>query len=494
MTTSKRYVIVASACAISLMALTACSDEGGSSGDDVTIHVALGGSGNNHNPPEDNPIATGIGEAIGATVIHDQEPEDLSASLAAGDSPDIFQVTRNELNTYMEQGLVLDLTPYEDQLGDYVEFVGQDTVDQGRIDDQLMAITPYQNNTNDGTYWVRQDWLDNLDMEIPTNAEEFREVLRAFTEDDPDGNGSDDTYGLTGSSPGTYKYLWGAFGTLGPGRIYADESGEIRDSYQDEGMAEAVEYIADLETSGFVDPDSYTIDGLEARDRGFQGTAGVMGVSWTAVVKEPSASLGREANPDAEWVQIDQLQQADGSPGMLPVSTDSASMYAIPSSLEGDDAKIEKIIDLINYVSTPEGNRFAMWGEEGTHYEVDEDGNIAALPVRDDFENGIFFIYLVAGREELPYLEALFPDLMDYIEVAHGQPTVTTWEEYVVPPEGYNRADADRFSEDQMVQLMTGQQPASNYQDVVDTLQGQFGYAEFVDAAREQLADVNTEN
>lgn len=488
---SKRYTIVAAACAASLLALAGCSGDGGSDGD-VTIHIALGGAGNNHNPPEDNPIATGLGEAIGGTVIHEQEPEDISASLAAGDSPDIFKVTRSELDTYMQQGLVLDLSPYEDQLGDYVDFVGQDTVDQGRIDGQLMAITPYQNNTNDGTFWIRQDWLDNLDLEMPTNAEEFREVLRAFTEDDPDGNGRDDTYGLTGSGADTYKYLWGAFGTPGPGKIYEDDSGEIRDSYQDEGMAEAVEFIADLESSGFVDPDSYTLTGLEARDRGFQGTAGVMGVSWTAVVKEPSASLGREANPDAEWAQIDQLEQADGSPGMLPVGTDSAAMYAVPASLEGDDAKIQAIIDLINYVSTPDGNRFAMWGEEGTHHELDEDGNISKLPGRDEEENGIFFIYLVTGREELPYLEALFPDLMDYIEVAHSQPTVTTWEEYIIPPDGYNRADAERYSEDMMVQLMTGQQPASSYQDFVDTLEGQFGYAEFVDAAREQLAAVNT--
>lgn len=493
MSMSKRRAIVATACAASLVALAACSD-GGGSGDDVTIRIALGGAGNNHNPPEDNPIATGLGEAVGATVIHEQEPEDISASLAAGDAPDVFQVTRNELDTYMDQGLVLDLTPYQDQLGDYVDFVGQDTVDQGMIDGQLMAITPYQNNTNDGTYWIRQDWLDNLDLEMPTNAEEFREVLRAFTEDDPDGNGRDDTYGLTGSSPGTYKYLWGAFGTPGPGKIYVDDSGQVRNSYQDEGMAEAVEYIADLETSGFVDPDSYSLTALEARDRGFQGTAGVMGVSWTAVVKEPSASLGREANPDAEWAQIDQLQQADGSPGMLAVATDSASMYALPSSLEGDDEKIEKIIDLINYVSTPEGNRFAMWGEEGVHYELDDEENISALPGRDEEENGIFFIYLLAGREELPYLEALFPDLMDYIEVAHGQPTVTTWEEYVVPPEGYNRADADRFAEDQMVQFLSGQQPASGYADFVTTLEGQFGYAEFVEAAEQQLAEVNTES
>lgn len=491
MTTSKRRAVVAAACATSLLVLGACS---GGGSDDGTIRIALGGAGNNHNPDPDNFLATGLGEAIDGKVVHEPLPEDLSASLAAGDSPDVFQVTRNQLHTYVDQGLILDLTPYQDQLGDYVDFVGEETVQHGMMDGKLSAITPYQNGNNDETYWVRKDWLDNLDLDVPTNAKEFREVLRAFTEDDPDGNGADDTYGLTGASPDrTFKPLWGAFGTPGPGKIYIDDSGEVRDSFADEGMPEAVEYIADLETSGYIDPDSYTLEALEARDHAFQGIAGVMSVSWTAVVKEPSASLGKKADPDAEWVQIDQLEQADGSPGMLPVNTGASSVYALPASLDGNDEKIQKIIDLINYVSTPEGNRFAMWGEEGTHYELDDDGQITPLPARDEEENGIFFIYLLAGREEDPYLAALFPDLMDYINVAHEQPTLTTWQDYVVTPEGYNQSDADRFVEEKMVQLLTGKSPASDYEDFVDTLDGEFGYAQFIDGAREQLADISPE-
>ena len=44
--------------------------------------------------------------------------------------------------------------------------------------------------------FIRQDWLDNLGLKMPTTIEELKEVARAFTEDDPDGNGQNDTYGL----------------------------------------------------------------------------------------------------------------------------------------------------------------------------------------------------------------------------------------------------------------------------------------------------------
>lgn len=483
---------MAASCVAALTTLAACTGEGGDDG--VTIHIALGGAGDSEILEPDNPVANGLEEAIGASVVHESSPEDIGASLAAGDSPDIFRVFRSDLQRYVDQGLILDLTPYADQLTDYVNFVGEDTVEYGMIDGRLMAITPHQNNQNDYTYWIRQDWLDNLGLDLPTNAEEFREVLRAFTEDDPDGNGQNDTFGLTGSSPeSTFRPLWGAFGTPGPGRIYVDDDGESRASYEDEGMAEAVAYIADLQTSGFVDPDSYSLDPGEARDRGFQGMAGVMDQSWTAVVKEPAASLGEAANPDAEWVQVEQLQQADGSPGMLAKGIDAARVYAFPASLEGDEAKIQKIIDYINYVSTPEGLRLAMWGVEGTQYEMDDDGTITPLPAREDHPGGIYYVYLVAGREQQPYLEALFPDLMEYIDRAHDQPTVTVWQDFITAPESYNQAEAERYAEDQMVQMLTGELPASSYPEFVETLEGQFGYSEFIDAAREQLADINTQ-
>lgn len=37
--------------------------------------------------------------------------------------------------------------------------------------------------------FIRQDWLDNLNLEIPTTMEELKAVAKAFTEQDPDGNG-----------------------------------------------------------------------------------------------------------------------------------------------------------------------------------------------------------------------------------------------------------------------------------------------------------------
>ena len=45
-------------------------------------------------------------------------------------------------------------------------------------------------------FWVRQDWLDHLGLQPPRTTEELLEMTRAFTHDDPDGNGEDDTFAM----------------------------------------------------------------------------------------------------------------------------------------------------------------------------------------------------------------------------------------------------------------------------------------------------------
>ena len=43
---------------------------------------------------------------------------------------------------------------------------------------------------------IRKDWLDKLGLEQPKTIDDFYNVLKAFKEQDPDGNGANDTYGM----------------------------------------------------------------------------------------------------------------------------------------------------------------------------------------------------------------------------------------------------------------------------------------------------------
>ena len=48
--------------------------------------------------------------------------------------------------------------------------------------------------------WINQTWLDNLGLDVPTTTEELYTVLKAFKENDPNGNGIQDEYPLVGGT------------------------------------------------------------------------------------------------------------------------------------------------------------------------------------------------------------------------------------------------------------------------------------------------------
>ena len=63
---------------------------------------------------------------------------------------------------------------------------------------EALYALPNMNATvyNLSLLWIRQDWLDNLGLARPETMEDVINIARAFTKDDPDQNGADDTYGL----------------------------------------------------------------------------------------------------------------------------------------------------------------------------------------------------------------------------------------------------------------------------------------------------------
>ena len=44
--------------------------------------------------------------------------------------------------------------------------------------------------------FVRADWLKKLNLDVPKTTEDLYKVAKAFAEQDPDGNGKKDTYGM----------------------------------------------------------------------------------------------------------------------------------------------------------------------------------------------------------------------------------------------------------------------------------------------------------
>lgn len=66
------------------------------------------------------------------------------------------------------------------------------------IDGRLYGL-PLERGLSRDALTYRYDWLQNLGLEEPKTVEDLVNMFLAFTNDDPDGNGEDDTYGTVTS-------------------------------------------------------------------------------------------------------------------------------------------------------------------------------------------------------------------------------------------------------------------------------------------------------
>ena len=137
------------------------------------------------------------------TVMTSEYSTRLNLAIASGDIPDIIQLdNQTQLRTLVEAEMVADITDvYEEYASEdtkaFMSGDGGNALDICTYDGRLYAL-PNMNATvyNVSLLWIRQDWLDNLGLQAPETIEDVIEIARAFTYDDPDGNGADDTYGL----------------------------------------------------------------------------------------------------------------------------------------------------------------------------------------------------------------------------------------------------------------------------------------------------------
>lgn len=487
-------------CSAAAFLLAACgSDGGGSSAGDGPVELDIRVQAADP-VPDDDPIRNELNEALNVEISMTTTGAgdyftQLSADIAAGDFPDLFQVDRARLQQLADQGLLLDISDYlDDELAIYTEETGDDLLTLGNVggtDYGLVSGTGWNYNS----YWIRKDWLDNLGLDVPTTVDDFAEVARAFTEDDPDGNGHDDTYGLGGADDGgLWSPLWAAFGSGGVGASYGERGGsfymdgsEIVNGFYDPDTVDALEYISGLVESGVVDPDFMTLDGAQAHERAMQGTVGIINIGWPHMTKPDFVEQYKSVQPEAEWIQMMPMS-GPGGDGAYPKDGYSARMYAIPRTLEEEPEKLEKLFELINYVSEGDGRRLVTFGIEGQHYNLEGDTIVPTEAM--ETEAGHIWIYQFTGRDEGEYLSVKFADTFEYVEFAEDQPTLETFDSLVLAPEGFNMADAGRFAQESMIAFVTGQRPLDEYDDFLETLSTQFKHQKFVDSGIEQLQEL----
>ena len=119
--------------------------------------------------------------------------------LSSGDIPDVIigvdAVNASDVMTF--KGLFKDLTPYLEDMPNVqrmFEEVPKTKAMATAEDGKIYSIPKYMNfKPQVGTrQYINKQWLDTLGLQVPETLEELTTVLKAFAEQDPNGNGEAD--------------------------------------------------------------------------------------------------------------------------------------------------------------------------------------------------------------------------------------------------------------------------------------------------------------
>lgn len=132
----------------------------------------------------------------------DEYSQKVTLAIASDDLPDLLYLPVAEYSQLAEAG---KLAPLDDVLEQYGSELTKKNLnsDGGKIleaakrNDVLYGIPSGNAERIPSQFlWIRKDWLDKLGLDVPKTLDDVVEVARAFKNDDPDGNGVDDTWGL----------------------------------------------------------------------------------------------------------------------------------------------------------------------------------------------------------------------------------------------------------------------------------------------------------
>lgn len=203
-----------------------------------------------------------------------------------------------------------------------------------------MAINP---NLSEGQVMlIRQDWLDKLNLKAPTNIEEFEAVIAAFTNDDPDGNGKQDTYGFTFSGKDGYSTGWvsdpimifSAYTGKNIVSQWYNDNGSLTYGSVDPGNKEALGKLRDWYSKGYLNKELATQAAWDAISDFTEGKAGIIvGNPWLyGTVKDVEKNISGAkiaAEPLIKGIDGDRTYQAKGyNDGVFMFNKDFNNMEA----------------------------------------------------------------------------------------------------------------------------------------------------------------------
>jgi len=316
----------------------------------------------------------------------------LLATNNKADMPDVFfnaSLSRAVAEAYGTQGILMDLT---DLIADYGTNMQALAAHNPKFVDAMTAydggvyfLSRYYETVHTRAtqkIWMNMKWLENVGMEVPTTTDELVEVLKAFKEQDANGNGdaTDEIPMIhhTGYAAQPGNGLMQSFVYWAPqGTSLYVEDGVVKASYAQEGYKEGLKFYKKLYDEGLIDNELFSMTQDQAKALAADPNGNRVGVTVGGTV-----SIFDFADPEINNFEV--IDPLAGPTGLKQTARENVnpSPFAAISGYCADPQLAYRWLDAQLYDSTSDvANGDYEWinfwyGEEGTGWAKSEEGAV----------------------------------------------------------------------------------------------------------------------
>ena len=324
--------------------------------------------------------------------------QQLNLLLASNDLPEVIiksWVSPTQLALYGSQGVFLPLNDLIEEHGIETKKMFEEvpvakqvaTAPDGNIY-SLPEVNQCYHCSMSQKMWIYQPWLDALGLDMPETTEEFYEVLKAFKEQDPNGNGQADEIPLATATTGWNTqidlFLGNAFFVNPPasnGRSIVD--GQVVVSFAQPEYKEMLTYLNRLYEERLLYSESFTqdIDGLVRLLNNEEVIVGAVPVG--ALPFAFADSIGEEDSRLYDYVVLPPLEGPNGTRVATRDAFQAAPGNCVITNAAKDPVAAFKWCDAqLNETVL----MHALFGEEDVDWRRAEEGEmgIDGLPARYD--------------------------------------------------------------------------------------------------------------
>ncbi|MCI8615398.1 MAG: extracellular solute-binding protein [Lachnospiraceae bacterium] len=311
--------------------------------------------------------------------------EKMNVRFAAGDLPDLIWGSIPGLSNYTDQ--VLDITDYVENYAPTVWdfYTRQPEYYAGEsIGGRLYSLACIRQNPNEAHVFVmamNRVWLEKVGREVPTNLEEFTETIRAFVNEDPNGNGIADEIGIgfqsgyndNSQNSQTLDFLRVFFGLINDGQNYYEddimvEDGKVFYVPSDERYYDMLVWLHDLYEEGLIDRDGFTQTNSDYKQKGADNRYGF--VFGGCYISDSGVADG----PDGEFDYFIPIQDAKGEI-TIPILQTPADFIRHCFTINKNCKEPEKLIMLVEHFDESEDLMSNLWyGVQGEKELLEDTG------------------------------------------------------------------------------------------------------------------------